>query len=551
MKAAIYSRKSKFTGKGESIDNQVQMCKDYANLTLRDKSIDEFFIYEDEGFSGGNTNRPEFQRMMNDAENKKFDVLICYRLDRISRNVADFSTTLQTLQQYNIDFVSIREQFDTSSPMGRAMIYIASVFAQLERETIAERIRDNMLELAKTGRWLGGATPIGYKAEPIKYVDENMNERSMSKLIAVPEELKLAKLIYDKYLETKSLYGVESYLLENHFKTKRGSDFSKSNLRWILTNPVYVKATDKVFDYLSTLGVATCGEPDGIHGLLRYNKQKSMLNKSGKVYRVNRDTSEWIAACSSHKGIISDEDWIEVQNILNNNKDKSITSARSHNAILTGIIRCATCGAPMQITYGHVSKDGSRNSFYVCSMKKRSKGSRCAGKNVPVNDIDPAILNEVKNLAGDKEKLIQDLLNKTKKNLSTNILSKKENLNDLINAKKKQIDGLMDKLALDDDISDLIISKVKSLKKEITELNNELTNLNTEEESSTEVQVSLEFLKILLDKCSIIDSLSQDEQKELIRGLISKITWNSETGEVIMTPFFSDDKIENKEPKKK
>lgn len=551
MKAAIYSRKSRFTGKGESIENQVQMCKDYANINLRNKEIDEFLVYEDEGFSGGNINRPEFQRMMNDAENKKFDILICYRLDRISRNVADFSTTLQTLQQYNIDFVSIREQFDTSSPMGRAMIYIASVFAQLERETIAERIRDNMLELAKTGRWLGGVAPMGYKSNPIKYVDENMNERSLVKLTAVPEELKMVKLIYNKYLETKSLYGVESYLLENHFKTKRGSDFSKSNLRWILTNPVYVKATDKVFDYLSSLGVTTCGEPDGVHGLLRYNKQKTMLTKSGKTYRVNRDTNEWIAACSSHKGIISDEDWIEVQNILDTNKDRTITSARSHNAILTGIIRCATCGASMQITYGHVSKDGSKNAFYVCSMKKRSKGSRCNSKNVPVKDIDPAVLDEIKKLAGDKEKLIQGLLNKTKKNLSTNILSKKENLNDLINSKKKQIDGLMEKLGLDDDISDIIISKVKSLKKEITELNNELTNLGTQEESSTEAQISLEFLKILLDKCSMIDSLSKDEQRELIRGLISRITWNSETNEVIMTPFFSNDIITKKEPKKK
>ncbi|WP_297422681.1 recombinase family protein [Clostridium sp.] len=551
MKAAIYSRKSKFTGKGESIENQVQMCKDYANLNLRDKVIDEFIIYEDEGFSGGNTNRPEFQRMMNDAENKKFDILICYRLDRISRNVADFSTTLQILQQYNIDFVSIREQFDTSSPMGRAMIYIASVFAQLERETIAERIKDNMLALARTGRWLGGVPPLGYKSTPLKYVDEDMKEHSMSKLTAVPEELKLVKLIFDKYLETKSLYGVESYLLENHFRTKRGSDFSKSNLRWILTNPVYVKATDKVFDYLSSLGVATCGEPDGMHGLLRYNKQQTKLNKNGKIYRVNRDESEWIAACSSHKGIILDEDWIEAQKILANNKDKSITSARSHNAILTGIIRCASCGSPMQITYGHVSTDGSKNAFYVCTMKKRSKGSRCSGKNVPVKDIDPAILDEIKKLSGNKEKLIQELLNKTKKNLSTNILSKKENLTDLINSKKKQIDGLMEKLALDDDIADIIISKVKSLKKEIIELNNQLTNLNNEEDSSTELQISLEFLKILLDKCSVIDSLSQDDQRELIRGLVSKITWNSETNEVIMTPFFSNAIVENKEPKKK
>lgn len=150
--AAIYSRKSIFTGKGESIENQIQLCKEYGDRL----GIKKYLIYEDEGFSGGNTNRPKFQQLIKDAENKKFDVLICYRLDRISRNVADFSSTLELLEKNNISFISISEQFDTATPMGRAMVYIASVFAQLERETIAERVRDNMLQLAKTGRWFGG-----------------------------------------------------------------------------------------------------------------------------------------------------------------------------------------------------------------------------------------------------------------------------------------------------------------------------------------------------------------------------------------------------------
>ena len=157
MKVAIYSRKSKFTGKGDSVENQIEMCKEYIRTHFEDAEV---VIYEDEGFSGGTIDRPEFKHMLLDAKKKKFNVLMCYRLDRVSRNVADFSTLLDDLSLYDIAFVSIREQFDTSTPMGRAMLYIASVFAQLERETIAERIRDNMLQLAKTGRWLGGITPI-------------------------------------------------------------------------------------------------------------------------------------------------------------------------------------------------------------------------------------------------------------------------------------------------------------------------------------------------------------------------------------------------------
>src|SRR5690625_1792994 len=120
MKIAIYSRKSNFTGKGESIDNQVQLCKDYAKKHF--DNIKDFYIYEDEGFSGSDTDRPQFKLMMKHAKARIFDVLICYRLDRISRNIADFSTLIEDLQDYDISFVSIREQFDTSSPMGRAMM---------------------------------------------------------------------------------------------------------------------------------------------------------------------------------------------------------------------------------------------------------------------------------------------------------------------------------------------------------------------------------------------------------------------------------------------
>ncbi len=101
-------------------------------------------------------------------------------MDRISRNVADFSSTLEELQSYGVDFVSIKEQFDTTSPIGRAMIYTASVFAQLERETIAERVRDNMIELAKNGYWLGGAPPFGYSRVIDTYRDEDGNEKRIS-----------------------------------------------------------------------------------------------------------------------------------------------------------------------------------------------------------------------------------------------------------------------------------------------------------------------------------------------------------------------------------
>ena len=150
---AIYSRKSRYTGKGESIGNQIDLCREYIRTHYGDAAAQQAVVFEDEGFSGGNLNRPDFKKMMTAAKERKFKAIVVYRLDRISRNISDFSSLIEELGRLGIDFVSIRESFDTSSPMGRAMMYIASVFSQLERETIAERIRDNMHELAKTGRW--------------------------------------------------------------------------------------------------------------------------------------------------------------------------------------------------------------------------------------------------------------------------------------------------------------------------------------------------------------------------------------------------------------
>ncbi|MFW2489764.1 recombinase family protein [Clostridium chromiireducens] len=531
MNVAIYSRKSKFTGKGESIENQVQMCKDYLLSQNRNDETYEFWVYEDEGFSGGNTNRPEFQRLMNDAALKKFSMLICYRLDRISRNVADFSSTLETLQRYDIDFVSIREQFDTSSPMGRAMIYIASVFAQLERETIAERVRDNMLELAKSGRWLGGTPPLGYKSTPVTYYDENMTEHSMARLSIDAEELEIVKLIYSKYLELKSLSALETYLLENYYKTRNGSNFRKSTLKSILTNPVYAKSSEEIFDYLISQGMTLCGDPDNIHGLLTYNKLKTLYSKEGNHSREFRNTSDWIVAVSKHEGIIDSENWLKVQKIYAGNSDKFIVSARSHNALLTGILKCEKCGSPMRIMHGPVSKkSGTKLYYYACTLKKDSKGSRCENPNGKVDQIDPIIINSIKDLGKNKETFIKDLIDKNRQIKKEAVKGNLENnLNILIKQKKDQIDNLLNQLSLAPDLIDIIIPKIKLLKDELELLSKDLNESNNKIEEITMEELSLSFIKSLLEKCSIIDTLTHNEIKELIRGLMKSITWDGMT----------------------
>lgn len=149
---AIYARKSVFKEESISIESQIEICKYEARG-------EEYLVYQDNGFSEKNTDRPDFQRMIRDIKSGKISKVIVYKLDRISRSVLDFSELMDTFKQYQVDFISATEHFDTSSPMGRAMLNICVVFAQLERETIQQRIIDAYISRRKKGLYMGGRIP--------------------------------------------------------------------------------------------------------------------------------------------------------------------------------------------------------------------------------------------------------------------------------------------------------------------------------------------------------------------------------------------------------
>ncbi|MEG1256850.1 recombinase family protein [Clostridium sp.] len=527
MRIAIYSRKSKYTGVGDSIENQVQMCKDYANAKYAGKDL-EFLIYEDEGFSGGNLNRPKFKELMDNIKN--YDVLICYRLDRISRNVADFSSTLEVLQSSNCDFVSIKEQFDTSTPMGRAMIYIASVFAQLERETIAERIKDNMLELAKNGKWSGGRVPLGYKSESTTYLDDEGKERKAVKLVQDHEELKLVKLIYETYLKEGSLHKTEVWFTQQGIKSNGGILLEKTTLKLILQNPVYVKSTPAVITYLKDDGWNVYGEADGVHGLLSYNKTES-VSLNGKTSKRTQNKENWIAAMSSVEGIIDAEIWLKVQKQFNKNKDTFPRLGKTHNALLTGKIRCNSCKSYMKIQHGHKStKTGETTYYYVCSMKVKSKGSLCSCKNAKVSEIETAVINEIDNLCNEREDFLKTFQAAWHKQIISNDKNiRKITLSKQIEDKEKQISNLVDKLSLDDSIADILIDKIKTYKCELAKFKNELEELNKENTETANLKYNIDLAEEFLNEGMNIKSKTREQQKQFIDIYLDKVIYDGDT----------------------
>lgn len=528
MKAAIYSRKSLFTGKGDSIENQIELCKNYLEKYYPD--ITEFKVYEDEGFSGGNTNRPKFQKLLKDIKNKEINVLICYRLDRISRSVADFSSTYNMLEENNVAFISVREQFDTSTPMGKAMLYISSVFAQLERETIAERVRDNMIQLSKTGRWLGGQEPFGFKAERTSYIDENYNERSLMKLSPLKEELKVVKLIFDKYKETNSITQVTNFLQDNLYKGKNGGEWGTTQVQRILSSPLYVKSDEQTHNYLRSLGMNVYGDSNG-NGYLSYNKTKKMT--------IDRDVTEWILSVSNHKGIIDSTTWLRVQAILESNKDKKVKrlgTGADNTALLTGVLKCSICGSNMMVKHGHKSKteENKRYEYYVCSSKNNSRGKKCANKNIRVDRLDKIVSEQlIAYDTGFLREQLHDLLD------TSTSLDKKNNTSNKINILKSEIESketaisnLVKQLsaATNENVVNYIMQEVNKLSDEVSKLKINLDNTVSEKKT---FNFDIDNLNIILESLdrfsSTYNSLTDISQKRLmIQTILNKVIWDGE-----------------------
>ncbi|MEJ8555318.1 recombinase family protein [Tepidibacter sp. Z1-5] len=523
MNIAIYSRKSKFTGKGESIKNQIERCKDYARHNY---DVENISIYEDEGFSGGNMDRPKFKQMIKDAKSKKFDILICYKLDRISRNISNFSDLIELLEKNNISFISISESFDTSTPMGRAMMYIASVFAQLERETIAERVRDNMHYLARFGRWLGGICPTGFKSEPIIYVDDNMKERKMYKLTPIEKELDTIKLLYDNYLKFKSLSKLETYCLRNNIKSKTGKDFQKSTLSDILSNPVYAVADEYVYNYfeLNNADIASSKcDFDGKYAVISYNKK---LVK--KEVTKRKDISDWIIAIGKHKGIISGKDWVEVQSIMKSNKVKIPRKGSSTKALLSGLIKCGNCGSFFRVGYGSIKKDGERYYYYRCNIKDLSRGDRCNIKNLPGEKTDKLVLDKISSIILPR---VLSSISESEKNIKDN-LTKARKIKNQISSNKKSIQNLVMKLSEteDESVSKYILAEIKRLDVENNNLERKLS-----EDNNDDKKFNLELLKEkLINFSKMMDNVTFEEKQSLVKSIIKRIEWDGSELKIIV-----------------
>ena len=415
MNISIYARKSKSTEKGESISNQIETAKSYINLNYPGEEH-TFFVYQDDGFSGKNTNRPGFVRMMRELKDKSIDCVAVYRFDRISRNVVDFVSVTKRLEVAGVKFVSVNEKFDTNTAMGKAMMMISAVFAELERETIAERVRDNMVMLSQTGRWLGGRCPYGYSSERIEG-NKALGTKSKSRLVINEDEMQIVKLIYKLYEEKGSLHAVGVYLFEHDIvirgKTKQTDTFIKK----MLQNPTYCIADKDALEYFSDLGSSLPLDAeerfDGEHGIMPFCRHETKNNTM-----VNRDESDWIIAVGEHEGVISGSRWVKIQMRMAENAARydSYSSATNDYALLSGLLFCGKCGKRMYTKkQSKKGRTGSVNSFfYVCDTKRNYTSKACPMRDILGSKLDGAFIKMLAQYDAPESEIREALVKKWK-----------------------------------------------------------------------------------------------------------------------------------------
>ena len=345
---AIYVRQSVERPDSVSLETQEALCRSELPPDI------PVTVFSDRGYSGKDTGRPALQSLMQAVRADEIGTVLVYKLDRISRNLADFTQLLRVFEAHRVEFRSHTERFETASPLGQAMQSLLMVFAQLERETISGRVRDAAFARAKQGFDTGGPPPAGFRRIPVTIGGTH------TQMLAPDETAPLVAEGFSLYLAAEgSLTAVSRRWNDAGFHTRRGGAWLPHTVCRVLRNPVYVQANAEVYAYLSAHGAALC-MPEQLpqkHGVYLYADRRINRSRFTDLHGV-------YAICAPHQGIVAPEIWLGCQQKLTASRQRR-TAGSGQKTWLSGRIFCMRCGSAMTAVRG-------RNADYlICGGKKR------------------------------------------------------------------------------------------------------------------------------------------------------------------------------------
>lgn len=465
---ALYVRVSsedQATSKEGSLVSQEQRLKEYLSYYQK---LEPYVVYKDEG-TGKNTNRPKYQSLMDDIRNNRVIAVLCTELSRISRSVIDFYQFMNLCKEYNVDFISLKDKFDTTSAHGKLIVSFFISLAQFESEQISERTSANLQARARRGLFNGGIL-YGYRPK----------EGQKGYLEIDEMEANVVRMIFDKYIEMKSYVNVSHWINERGHRKRNGKRFSKEGVLYLLKNPAYI----------------------------------SKRKLSGQLVEM-----QW-------PSIISQEKWDRVQELLKENYHKKIQLHEGHTFLLSGLLYCKHCGTMLENGSGIGSK--GKKYFYYRHPNQKRKPTCTISTAYPAEKLEEFFYQEAISVFDSKE-VMENACKEANERFKESLDKAKreeQNIKRNLDQAEKEAFGLIQSLQSlsPDQIREYIsprLSEISERKKALQErlclIQSDIITLENKTVSQESMEDILQFLKEDFLK------LEPEEKKRVLKALVHKI----------------------------
>lgn len=477
VRCAIYTRKST----DENLDsefNTLDAQREAAEAYIASQRHEGWTLlptgYDDGGFSGGNMERPGLQRLLGDVEAGRIDCIVVYKVDRLSRSLLDFARIIEILDRKGVSFVSITQQFNTTTSMGRLVLNILLSFAQFEREIIGERIRDKVAATKRKGKYCGGMPVLGYDAD-----------RERKCLVVNPEEAELVRHVFTRFVETGSTTELAKELNAAGHRTKSwttkkgdlhaGVLWNLGHIYRLLNNPIYIGE-------VSHKGVRYPGE---------------------------------------HDPIVPRRLWDQAHRILaQNHRARSGQTRTKTAALLRGIIRCAHCDRSMGPTY--TKHRGKVYRYYLCVGAAKNGRDECPVRTVPAGDVERAVVDQLRAILSSPEMVAATLFSareQTDERLRQ-LADQRLDIETALTALKQETQQLV---AGEGDNSSTVASRMAELASQMEQKKLALRALSREIEALSPRISETEMIEALGSLDPMWQELFPAEQERIVRLLVSRV----------------------------
>jgi site-specific DNA recombinase len=488
VRCAIYTRKSTEEGLDQSfntLDAQRDAGEAFVNSQRHEGWIALPQKYDDGGYTGANMDRPALKRLLADIETGTVNCVVVYKVDRLTRSLLDFSRIMEILDKRGATFVSVTQQFNTTTSLGRLTLHILLSFAQFEREMISERTHDKMGAARRKGKWVGGMPVLGYDIAP-----------QGGALVVNKEEAQRVRAIFDLYIEYGSLIPVVEELDRRGWRMKAwttrdgrpagGKPIAKNNLYNLLTNRIYL-------------------------GKVEYG---------GQVYE------------GEHERIVRDEVWDTVQTTLSRNGHRGGRNiGNKHGALLKGLVRCASCDVAMIHTY--VQKKNRAYRYYVCIKAHQRGWAQCETRCVSAPSLESAVLEQLRGVGSNPtilRKVLQKISEHRDRETAAFTKEKAEIQSELRNV-TQEVGSVASMAACGEATGNRLAElqdRAAHLNARLSDMGQQLANTGANVTDPKDVEAALHAFDPLWEQ------LSTWEQERFIRTLIDQVRYDGKSGTVTL-----------------